>query len=87
MYIFATGNNGVPANPGISVGTGQYLNARICNTSATRTWYIAAFGRFLDTSSAAITAYGGIGNPDALTTAQAATPYRLRRDLAEHLQP
>ena len=72
MYVFTTGNNGVATNPGLSVPANSVLNARICN-GGTKPWYIAAFGRFFDTSSTVLTEYYGLANPDALTTAQAAT--------------
>ena len=72
-YVFTTGNNGVATSPGLSVAANSVLNSRICNASATRTWYIAAFGRFFDTSSTILTEYFGASNPDVLSTAQAAT--------------
>ena len=72
-YVFTTGNNGVATNPGLSVPANSYLNTRICNTSATKPYYIAALGRFFDTSSTVITEYFGVANTDLLTTTQAAT--------------
>ena len=70
-YVFTTGNNGVSTNPGLAVAANSDLNARICNTG-TKNYYIAAFGRFFDTSSTVITEYFGAAQPDALSTAQAA---------------
>ena len=71
-FVFTTGNNGAATQLGLPVAVNSVLNARICNNGA-KPWYIAAFGRFFDTTSAVDTAYFGAANPDALTAAQAAT--------------
>ena len=63
----------LPLIPAFLSPANSVLNSRICNTSATRTWYIAAFGRFFDTSSTVLTEYFGAANPDTLSTTQAAT--------------